>query len=179
MPIPILPGDGRAWCLPSNLLSTLMFFGLDENSFPPILLFPSFGFCSCGGSGVDTNFGDACGCCVPSMPGELSGLRGKAAFAALVAAILPPPTPFEYVMPFVLNVTCAGTGGGLMGWPRPAGAASFGAGIVVERLRLCWGFEAYAAWAAICEAVRWDCEAMALSRSRIEPSFMELRLGSK
>ena len=144
MPIPIFPGDGNAWSLPLSILSTLMFLGLDENSFPPSLLFPSFGFCSCGSSGVDeAGLGDACGfcccCCCPSMPGEFSGLRGNAALAALVAAILPPMTPFEYVMPFVLNVTweLAGMGGGLMGWPRPVGAASLGAGMVVERLRLC------------------------------------------
>lgn len=89
MPMPIFPGEGRAWCLLSERLSTLMFLGLDENSF--ILLFPSFGFCKGGTSGVDdAGLGDACGW-VPSTPGELSGLRGKAAFAAVVAAILPAP----------------------------------------------------------------------------------------
>jgi hypothetical protein len=83
-------------------------------------------------------------------------------------------------MPFVLKVTPGvGTGGGLIGWPRPAGAASPGAGIVVERLRLCSGPWAYAACAAICEALSWLGGAMALSLSRTDPSLVELRLGSK
>jgi hypothetical protein len=68
-----------------------MFFGFDLRKL--ILLLLSFGFCNCGGSGVDCSFGDACDC-EPSIPGEFSGLLGNAAFAALVAAILPPITPF-------------------------------------------------------------------------------------
>ena len=46
-------------------------------------------------------------------------------------------------MPFVLNVTdCGpGIGGGLMGWLRVVGGcASVRAGMVSERLRLCWEF---------------------------------------
>ena len=90
--MPILPGDGSAWFFVSSRLSTLMFFGLDENSF--ILLFPSFGFCSCSGSAVTAGLGEAWGGGT-STPGECNGLLGYATFAAVVAAILPPIFPFE------------------------------------------------------------------------------------
>jgi len=131
MPMPILPGDGRVWALPSGReLSILIVLGLEEKSF--ILLLPSFDFCSWGISGIDVGLGEAwdcccgcgCGCCcccsrTLSPPGEPNPPLGNTAFAALVAAILAPPTrPFEYVIPFVLKVTGGSGGGGLFGTVR-------------------------------------------------------------
>jgi hypothetical protein len=173
MPMPIFPGDGNGGFLPSYL-STLMFFGLELNSF--ILLFPSFGLCNCSGSGVDAGLGEPCDGCVPATPGECSGLLGNAAFAALVASILlTPMVPFVYVMPFVLNVTGPGIGGGLVGWPRPVWPLSPGAGIVVERFLLCWLFWcAYAACAAIWLVLRWLCAFIVSA-----PALNDARLGSK
>jgi hypothetical protein len=177
MPIPILPGEGSVCSLPSYCLSTLMALGLELNSF--ILLFPSFAFCSCGTSGVEAGFGDPRDCAAPSMPGECSGLRGNAALAPVAAAVLliSRLPLFEYVTPLVLKVIWLGNGGGLMGWLLRDGCAlSPGAGMVVERFRLCWAAcWAYAACAAIWLALRLLLEGM-MSRS---PPRADDRLGSK
>jgi hypothetical protein len=62
-------------------------------------------------------------------------------------------------MPFVLKVTVwvpGSGGGGLDGCRWPEGPVLPGSGIVVDRLRLCWVlWLCIAAWAAICEALRW------------------------